>query len=124
MDVNKIMTESFDMLLNRDKNLNQIVHDSANLRNDSKDVSGPMGSFCVWVVAEEVEELEDGVLVQEVHDPYHYMLSYIRAHRVEALPLLMLRFNIYNLDKLSAVTGFWGFGVLGFCWHCFPFLQV
>ena len=47
MDVNKIMTESFDMLLNRDKNLNQIVHDSANLRNDSKDVSGPMGSFSV-----------------------------------------------------------------------------
>ena len=39
MDVNKIMTESFDMLLNRDKNLNQIVNDSANLRNDSKDVS-------------------------------------------------------------------------------------
>ena len=39
MDVNKIMTESFDMLLNREKNLNQIVNDSANLRNDSKDVS-------------------------------------------------------------------------------------
>ena len=38
MDVNKIMTESFDMLLNRDKNLNQIVHESANLREDSKDL--------------------------------------------------------------------------------------
>ncbi len=40
MDVNKIMTESFDMLLNRDNNLNKIVNDSANLRDSSKDVSG------------------------------------------------------------------------------------
>ena len=39
MDVNKIMTESFDMLLNRDNNLNKIVNDSANLRDSSKDVS-------------------------------------------------------------------------------------
>ena len=39
MDVNKIMTESFDMLLNRDNNLNKIVSDSANLRDSSKDVS-------------------------------------------------------------------------------------
>ena len=39
MDVNKIMTESFDMLLNRDNNLNKIVTDSVNLRDSSKDVS-------------------------------------------------------------------------------------
>ena len=39
MDVNKIMTESFDMLLNRDNNLNKIVSDSANLRESSQDVS-------------------------------------------------------------------------------------
>ena len=39
MDVNKIMTESFDMLLNRDNNLNKIVENSANLRDNSKDVS-------------------------------------------------------------------------------------
>ena len=39
MDVNKIMTDSFDMLLNRDNNLNKIVNDSATLRDNSKDVS-------------------------------------------------------------------------------------
>ena len=93
------MTESFDMLLNRDKNLNQIVHDSANLRNDSKDVSRLEGSLCVCLVTEEVKELENGVLVQKVHDPYHYMLSYTCTHRIEALPLLMLQFNILNTEN-------------------------
>ena len=39
MDVNKIMTESFDMLLNRDNNLKQIVHDSDNLKEGAKNVS-------------------------------------------------------------------------------------
>jgi len=38
MDVNKIMTDSFDMLLNRDNNLNKIVSDSATLRDNSKDL--------------------------------------------------------------------------------------
>lgn len=39
MDVNKIMTESFEMLLNRDKNLNQISQKSTQIRDGSRDVS-------------------------------------------------------------------------------------
>ena len=36
--MNKIMTESFEMLLNRDGNLNKIQTQSANLRDSSKDL--------------------------------------------------------------------------------------
>ena len=88
MDVNKIMTESFDMLLNRDKNLNQIVSDSANLRNDSKDVSKLNDLPEILVVKEEIQELKDGILVQEVYDSNHHLLCYIHSHRIEALSLL------------------------------------
>ena len=45
MDVNKIMTESFDMLLNRDKNLDKIVSDSRSLADSSKDVSESIYNF-------------------------------------------------------------------------------
>ena len=45
MDVNKIMTESFDMLLNRDKNLDKIVSDSRSLADSSKDVSELIYNF-------------------------------------------------------------------------------
>lgn len=38
IDVNKIMTESFEMLLNRDNNLSKIQAQSANLRDSSKDL--------------------------------------------------------------------------------------
>ena len=38
IDVNKIMTESFEMLLNRDGNLKKIEGQSANLRDSSKDL--------------------------------------------------------------------------------------
>ena len=38
IDVNKIMTESFEMLLNRDNNLSKISNDSANLRTRSADL--------------------------------------------------------------------------------------
>lgn len=38
VDVNKIMTESFDMLLNRDNNLNKISAQSQTLRDSSKDL--------------------------------------------------------------------------------------
>lgn len=38
IDVNKIMTESFEMLLNRDGNLNKISNQSANLRKSSQDL--------------------------------------------------------------------------------------
>ena len=38
IDVNKIMTESFEMLLNRDNNLNKIQAQSATLRDSSKDL--------------------------------------------------------------------------------------
>ena len=88
MDVNKIMTESFDMLLNRDKNLNQIVSDSANLRNDSKDVSKLNNLPEILAVKEEIQELKDGILVQEVYDSNHHLLCYIHSHRIEALSLL------------------------------------
>ena len=36
MDVGKIMTESFDMLLNRDKNLTQLTDKASNLRDGSR----------------------------------------------------------------------------------------
>ena len=45
MDVNKIMTESFDMLLNRDNNLNKMVSDSRTLADSSKDVSKLVSNF-------------------------------------------------------------------------------
>ena len=45
MDVNKIMTESFDMLLNRDNNLNKMVSDSRTLADSSKDVSKMISDF-------------------------------------------------------------------------------
>jgi hypothetical protein len=35
MDVSKIMVESFDMLLNRDKNLNQLSNKAADLKMNS-----------------------------------------------------------------------------------------
>ena len=38
IDVNKIMTESFEMLLNRDNNLSKIQAQSATLRDTSKDL--------------------------------------------------------------------------------------
>lgn len=38
IDVNKIMTESFEMLLNRDNNLTKIQAQSASLRDSSKDL--------------------------------------------------------------------------------------
>ena len=38
IDVNKIMTQSFEMLLNRDNNLNKIQAQSATLRDSSKDL--------------------------------------------------------------------------------------
>ena len=38
VDVNKIMTESFDMLLNRDNNLTKISAQSSTLRDASKDL--------------------------------------------------------------------------------------
>ena len=38
IDVNKIMTESFEMLLNRDNNLNKIQERSSQLRDSSKDL--------------------------------------------------------------------------------------
>lgn len=36
MDVSKIMSESFDMLLNRDRNLNDLTTKSYELRDGSK----------------------------------------------------------------------------------------
>ena len=39
MDVNKIMVESFDMLLNRDKNLNKLHQQATDLKMGSADVS-------------------------------------------------------------------------------------
>ena len=36
MDVSKIMSESFDMLLNRDRNLNQLIDKGTNLRDGSR----------------------------------------------------------------------------------------
>ena len=38
IDVNKIMTESFEMLLNRDNNLTKISAQSSILRDSSKDL--------------------------------------------------------------------------------------
>jgi hypothetical protein len=38
MDVGKIMSESFEMLLNRDRNLNQLSDKASNLRQSSKDL--------------------------------------------------------------------------------------
>ena len=38
MDVNKIMTDSFEMLLNRDNNLTKISAQSQTLRDSSKDL--------------------------------------------------------------------------------------
>ena len=37
MDVNKIMTESFEMLLNREKNLGAISEKSSRIRDSSRD---------------------------------------------------------------------------------------
>jgi len=36
MDVSKIMSESFDMLLNRDRNLNDLTNKSFELRDGKK----------------------------------------------------------------------------------------
>lgn len=38
LDVSKIMTESFEMLLNRDKNLNQVMSKAQDLRASSRDL--------------------------------------------------------------------------------------
>jgi len=38
MDVSKIMVESFDMLLNRDKNLNQLHEKAIELKSSSADL--------------------------------------------------------------------------------------
>ena len=38
IDMNKIMTQSFEMLVNRDKNLSKIQAQSATLRDSSKDL--------------------------------------------------------------------------------------
>lgn len=37
MDVNKIMTESFEMLLNRDRNLKEVSQKSSQIRDGSRD---------------------------------------------------------------------------------------
>jgi hypothetical protein len=39
MDVSKIMSENFEMILNRDKNLQKISEMSSNLKDNSKRVS-------------------------------------------------------------------------------------
>lgn len=42
MDVSKIMSENFDMILNRDKNLGKISEMSTNLKDNSKKVKHPL----------------------------------------------------------------------------------
>jgi len=42
MDVSKIMSENFDMILNRDKNLGKISEMSTNLKDNSKKVKYPL----------------------------------------------------------------------------------
>lgn len=39
MDVSKIMSENFDMILNRDKNLNKISQMASDLKQNSSKVS-------------------------------------------------------------------------------------
>ena len=75
MDVNKIMTESFDMLLNRDNNLKQIVHDSDNLKEGAKNVSrlntSSGADLCeLCIVKERRKETEILVMDAEVYDAH------------------------------------------------------
>lgn len=50
MDVSKIMSENFEMILNRDKDLHKISDMASNLKENSKKVSiHTLGRILIWL---------------------------------------------------------------------------
>lgn len=71
MDVSKIMSENFDMILNRDKNLNKISEMATNLKDNSKKVnlyllSNDFNNNRIYLVQERCKQVKVGILDQEV----------------------------------------------------------
>ena len=85
LDVSKIMTESFEMILNRDKNLNKIGKLSSDLKDNSKKVRN---MNIIFVVQEGCKEVEVDVLVETVCHLDRYWIHACLLHLLEVLCVL------------------------------------